>query len=189
MKRRNTGERGKTEKTRKTRGLGIRFKILIPTSAVIALLCAFMGMNSYQQIKEGLIAMGVEEAQMAAVISTKVIDADQVAEISAEKKESEEYQALLEAMYGVKNDCGIKYLYTLYTDGNSVYYGIDADETESVNEPGTVFEVSYEELKSVFDGKMYVQDYIDSTENGDLISAYMPLVGSNGEVVSIVQCI
>lgn len=46
----------------------------------------------------------------------------------------------------------------------------------------------YRELKSVFDGEMYVQDYIDSTEDGDLISAYMPLVDSNGNIVSIVGC-
>lgn len=132
--------------------------------------------------------MGVEEAQMAAVIATKVIDAEQVVELSAEKKESEEYNALLDAMFGVKEDCGIQYLYTLYTDGNRVYYGIDADNTERVNDFGAVFEVSYQELKAVFDGEMYVQDYIDSTEDGDLITAYMPLVGNDGKIVGIVGC-
>ncbi|MDE5825896.1 MAG: PDC sensor domain-containing protein, partial [Lachnospiraceae bacterium] len=173
---------------RKPRGLGIRTKILFPTSVVIALLCVVMGFNSYQRTKEGLVAMGVEEAQMAAIISTKVIDAEQVAELSAESKGSDAYDALLEVMFGVKKDCSIKYLYTLYTDGNSVYYGIDADDTDSVNDYGATFEVSYQELKSVFDGNMYVQDYIDSTENGDLISAYMPLVDNSGTVVGIVGC-
>ena len=173
---------------RKTRGIGIRTKILFPTSVAIILLCAVMGINSYLRTKEGLIEMGVEEAQMAAVISTKVIDGDQVAQMSAEKKESEEYTALFEAMHDIKQACGIKYLYTLYTDGNKVYYGIDADKMESANSFGTVFEVSYQELKSVFDGEMYVQGYIDSTEDGDLISAYMPLVDSSGNIVGIVGC-
>lgn len=173
---------------RKTRGIGIRIKILFPASVVIVLLCAIMGLNSYLRTKEGLIAMGVEEAQMAAIISTKVIDADQVAKLSAENKGSEEYNAVLDAMFGVKRDCGFKYLYTLYTDGDRVYYGIDADDTESVNDYGAVFEASYQELKSVFDGEMYVQDYIDSTEVGDLISAYMPLTDSSGKIVGIVGC-
>lgn len=173
---------------RKTRGFGIRAKILFPASLVIALLCIAMGINSYQCTKEGLIALGVEEAEMAAIISTKVIDADMLAEMSAEKAESEEYNALFQSMFGVKQDCGIKYLYTLYTDGDTVYYGIDADDTESVNEFGAVFEVSYQELKSVFEGEMYIQDYIDSTEDGDLISAYMPLADSSGNIVSIVGC-
>lgn len=173
---------------RKTRGIGIRTKILFPTSVAIVLLCAVMGINSYLRTKEGLIEMGVEEAQMAAVISTKVIDGDEVAQMAAEKKESEEYTALFEAMHDIKQACGIKYLYTLYTDGNKVYYGIDADKMESANSFGAVFEVSYQELKTVFDGEMYVQGYIDSTEDGDLISAYMPLVDSNGNIVGIVGC-
>lgn len=173
---------------RKTRGIGIRIKILFPASVVIILLCTIMGLNSYLRTKEGLIAMGVEEAQMAAIISTKVIDADQVAKLSAENKGSEEYNAVLDVMFGVKRDCGFKYLYTLYTDGDRVYYGIDADDTESVNDYGVVFEASYQELKSVFDGEMYVQDYIDSTEDGDLISAYMPLADSSGKIVGIVGC-
>lgn len=158
----------------KTRGISIRAKILFPTSVVIILLCVVMGTNSYRRTKEGLVAMGVEEAQMAAIISTKVIDGEQVADLSAEKSESAEYKALLESMFGIKKDCGIKYLYTLYTDGDKVYYGIDADESENVNDFGTVFEVSYQELKSVFEGEMYVQDFIDFTDDGDLITAYMP---------------
>ena len=175
-------------KRRKTRKLGIRLKILLPTTVAIVLMCAVMGMNSYQRTKEGLIAMGVEEAQMAAIISTKVIDADALAQISAEQKDSAEYNALLQSMRGVMQDCGIKYLYTLYTDGSQVYYGIDADNTGNANDFGAVFDSSYQELKSVFDGEMYIQDYIDSTEDGDLISAYMPLTDSDGNIVSIVGC-
>lgn len=172
----------------KIRGISIRAKILFPTSVVIILLCVVMGTNSYRRTKEGLVAMGVEEAQMAAIISTKVIDGEQVAELSAEKSETAEYKALLESMYGIKKDCGIKYLYTLYTDGDKVYYGIDADESENVNDYGSVFAVSYQELKPVFEGEMYVQDYIDSTDDGDLITAYMPLVDSSGNVIGIVGC-
>ncbi|MBD5532137.1 MAG: methyl-accepting chemotaxis protein [Lachnospiraceae bacterium] len=173
---------------RKTRGIGIRAKILFPTSMAIILLCAVMGFNSYQRTKEGLVEMGVEEAQMAAVISTRVIDAGLVAEMSAETQNSEEVNALLQTMLELKQSCGIKYLYTLYTDGNRVYYGIDADNTNSKNDYGAIFESSYQELKSVFDGNMYVQDYIDSTDDGDLISAYMPLTDASGKVVAIVGC-
>lgn len=175
-------------KNKKTRGIGIRAKILFPTSVMIILLCVIMGLNSYLRTKEGLIAMGVEEAQMAAIISTKAIDADQLAEISSEGGETEAYSALFNSMCGIKDDCGIQYLYTLYTDKNNVYYGVDADTTAARHNFGSTFEVSYQELKSVFDGEMYVQDYIDSTEDGHLISAYMPLTDSNGTIVGIVGC-
>ncbi len=175
-------------KKRKTRGIGIRTKIVVPTSLVICLLCVVMGLNSYRRIEDGLVDMGVEEAQMAAVFSARTIDADQLAEMSAEKKGSEEYNALLESMFRIKEDCGIQYLYTLFTDGEGVYYGIDADDTESASEFGTPFASSYQELKPVFEGEAYVQDYIDSTEDGDLITAYMPLTASDGNIVGIVGC-
>ncbi|MCI8377486.1 MAG: methyl-accepting chemotaxis protein [Lachnospiraceae bacterium] len=175
-------------KRRKTRGIGIRAKIILPASLIIVVLCAVMGLNSYLHIKDGLVDMGVEEAQMAAVISTKVIDAGQLAAMSEDKVGTGEYNALFDAMNGVKEDCGIKYLYTLYTDGDKVYYGIDADNTESKNDFGAVFEVSYQELKSVFEGEIYVQDYIDSTKDGDLISAYVPIADSNGNIISIIGC-
>lgn len=175
-------------KKRKTRGIGIRAKILLPASAMIILLCVIMGLNSYLRTKEGLVAMGVEEARMAATISTKAIDVDLLAEITATGGQSESYDALFNSMCGIKNDCGIKYLYTLYADQNNVYYGIDADTTAARHDFGSLFEVSYQELKSVFGGEMYVQDYIDSTEDGDLISAYMPLTDSNGNIIGIVGC-
>ncbi len=175
-------------KKRKTRGIGIRTKIVIPTSIVIVVLCTIMGVNSYQRTKDGLVDMGVEEAQMAAVVSARVINADQLAGMTAEKKGSAEYNTLLESMLDIKEDCGIKYLYTLFTDGEKVYYGIDADDAENAQEFGAPFPDSYQELKPVFDGEMYVQDYIDSTEDGDLITAYMPLAGSDGNIVGIVGC-
>ncbi len=52
-------------------------------------------------------------------------------------------------------DCGIKWLYMLYTDKKNVYYGVDVDTTKFGHEYGSAFEVSYQELKSVFDGKIY----------------------------------
>lgn len=41
------GRRNLKMKKRKTRGLGIRAKILFPASLVIVLLCVVMGCNSY----------------------------------------------------------------------------------------------------------------------------------------------
>ncbi|MCM1242204.1 MAG: methyl-accepting chemotaxis protein [Roseburia sp.] len=155
---------------------------------MIILLCAIMGFDSYQRTKEGMIEMGIEEAQMAAIIAAKVIDGDQIASMSAETAGSEEYNALLQSMLNIKDDCGIMYLYTLYTDGNHVYYGIDADTTASKNEYGAVFETPYQELQSVFNGQMYVQDYIDTTEVGNLISAYVPLADSSGKIIGIIGC-
>ncbi len=175
-------------KREKTRGCGIRVKIVLPTSILIIILCIIMGISSYSRTKSGMVAMGVEEARMAAVISAKVIDTDALAALTPGSEDSEEYKALDAAMDSIRDDCGIKYLYTLYTDGSGVYYGIDTDDSASRNSFGAPFEVSYEELQGVFAGEPYVQDYIDSTEDGDLISAYMPLTDSTGKVIGVVGC-
>lgn len=175
-------------KREKTRKMGIRNKIVLPTTALIIILCLVMGVNSYKRTEDGLIAMGVEEARMAAVISTKVIDTEKLAVLAPGSEDSAEYADILAAMSSVREECGIQYLYTLYTDGRQVYYGIDTDNTQSHNEFGKVFEVSYQELQGVFQGEEYVQDYIDSTEDGELISAYMPIWDDSGAVVGVVGC-
>ncbi|MDE7130218.1 MAG: methyl-accepting chemotaxis protein [Lachnospiraceae bacterium] len=175
-------------KREKTRKMGIRNKIVLPTTALIIILCLVMGVNSYKRTENGLVAMGVEEARMAAVISTKVIDTEKLAVLAPGSEDSTEYADILAAMSSVREECGIQYLYTLYTDGRQVYYGIDTDNTQSRSEFGKVFEVSYQELQGVFQGEEYVQDYIDSTEDGELISAYMPIVDNSGAIVGVVGC-
>ena len=79
-------------KNHKTRSISIRAKIVLPVSLLIIVLCAVMGTNSYTHTKSGMVAMGVEQARMAAFIATKVIDADQLSKLTSEKDEA--YQEL-----------------------------------------------------------------------------------------------
>ena len=79
-------------------------------------------------------------------------------------------------------------MYTLYTDGKTVYYGVDADTSDSQFGFGDECETSYEELASAFAGEEYIMDYIDHTEYGDLISVYKPIVNSQKKIVGILGC-
>ena len=161
-------------------------KILIPASMIIIALCLALGINSYKRTASGFIAMGVEEADMASSIAVDVIDGDLAAELIASgEEEGEAYQTLLTAMRTAQEDCGIAFLYLLYTDGSRVYYGVDTDATQGHRKLGEEFEESYEELADVFAGNAYVQDYIDSTEDGDLISVYKPVKDSSGKIVGV----
>lgn len=172
----------------KVRKISIRFKILLPTTIVLILICLVMGSSSYIQIKNDMVALGVEEANMASAIAVEVIDGDLVAELEPGCEEGEVYQTLLTTMRDIQSSCGIEFLYTLYTDKNQVYYGVDTDESEGHRMVGEVFEVSYQELETVFEGEEYVQDFIDYTEDGDLISAYKPIYDSEGSVAAIIGC-
>lgn len=182
-------EESKAPMKRRTRRMSIRVKILLPATLLIILLCVIMGVSSYVRLKDGLIAMGVEEARMVAVVSVKAVDGEELAKLKEGDEGSIQYQKQISSLRSVRKDCGIKYLYTLYTDGTQVYYGIDTDDSKSHQNIGNPFEVSYGELQGVFNGEEYVQDYIDSTEDGDLITSYMPVMDADGKnIVAVVGC-
>lgn len=173
----------------KVRKLSIRWKILIPATILIIVMCVVIGLNSYIRIKTGMIQLGVEEAQMAAAIAGFVVDGDSLSHVETGFENTQEYQNNLTALRQIQSLCGIAYLYTLHTDDNTrLYYGIDTDDSAGHQSPGNPFDGEYAEFSDVFAGQEYVQDYIDKTEDGILISAYLPIKDSSGKVVAVLGC-
>ncbi len=171
------------------RKLSIRWKILIPATILIIVMCGVIGLNSYIRIKTGMIQLGVEEAQMAASIAGFVVDGDSLSHVAAGFENTQEYQDNLAALRQIQSLCGIAYLYTLHTDDNArLYYGIDTDDSAGHQSPGDPFDGEYAEFSSVFAGQEYVQDYIDKTEDGILISAFLPIKDSSGKVTAVLGC-
>ena len=170
----------------RTRLLTIRAKILIPSVIIVVLVCGLMGYNSYTRFEESMVRMGVEEADMAATIVADSLDANLVSEVTVGSEGTQVYQNLQGDLRKKQKACGIAFLYTLYTDGKKVYYGVDSDEDAA--KVGDEFADSYAELESVFGGKEYIQDYIDHTEDGDLITVYKPIEDNAGKVVAILGC-
>lgn len=170
----------------RTRRLTIRAKILIPSIIIVVLVCGLMGYNSYSRFEKSMVRMGVEEADMAATIVVDSLDANLVSEVTVGSEGTQVYQNLQGDLRKKQKACGIAFLYTLYTDGKKVYYGVDSDEDAA--KVGDEFADSYAELESVFGGKEYIQDYIVHTEDGDLITVYKPIEDNAGKVVAILGC-
>lgn len=170
----------------RTRRLTIRAKILIPSIIIVVLVCGLMGYNSYTRFEKSMVRMGVEEADMAATIVADSLDANLVYKVTVGSEGTQVYQNLQGDLRKKQKACGIAFLYTLYTDGKKVYYGVDSDEDAA--KVGDEFAESYAELESVFGGKEYIQDYIDHTEDGDLITVYKPIEDNAGKVVAILGC-
>lgn len=170
----------------RTRRLTIRAKILIPSIIIVVLVCGLMGYNSYTRFEESMVRMGVEEADMAATIVADSLDANLVSEVTVGSEGTQVYQNLQGDLRKKQKACGIAFLYTLYTDGKKVYYGVDSDEDAA--KVGDEFADSYAELEPVFGGKEYIQNYIDHTEDGDLITVYKPIEDNAGKVVAILGC-
>lgn len=170
----------------RTRRLTIRAKILIPSIIIVVLVCGLMGYNSYTRFEKSMVRMGVEEADMAATIVADSLDAKLVYKVTVGSEGTQVYQNLQGDLRKKQKACGITFLYTLYTDGKKVYYGVDSDEDAA--KVGDEFADSYAELEPVFGGKEYIQDYIDHTEDGDLITVYKPIEDNAGKVVAILGC-
>lgn len=170
----------------RTRRLTIRAKILIPSIIIVVLVCGLVGYNSYTRFEKSMVRMGVEEADMAATIVADSLDAKLVYKVTVGSEGTQVYQNLQGDLRKKQKACGIAFLYTLYTDGKKVYYGVDSDEDAA--KVGDEFADSYAELEPVFGGKEYIQDYIDHTEDGDLITVYKPIEDNAGKVVAILGC-
>lgn len=170
----------------RTRRLTIRAKILIPSIIIVVLVCGLMGYNSYTRFEKSMVRMGVEEADMAATIVADSLDANLVYKVTVGSEGTQVYQNLQGDLRKKQKACGIAFLYTLYTDGKKVYYGVDSDEDAA--KVGDEFADSYAELEPVFGGKEYIQDYIDHTEDGNLITVYKPIEDNAGKVVAILGC-
>lgn len=170
----------------RTRRLTIRAKILIPSIIIVVLVCGLMGYNSYTRFEKSMVRMGVEEADMAATIVADSLDAKLVYKVTVGSEGTQVYQNMQGDLRKKQKACGIAFLYTLYTDGKKVYYGVDSDEDAA--KVGDEFADSYAELEPVFGGKEYIQDYIDHTEDGDLITVYKPIEDNAGKVVAILGC-
>lgn len=169
---------------RRTRKLSIKMKILLSTSFMMVCLFLALGISFYKSMESNMIDMGIEQAQVAAKVAVSRVDAS-VADLQPGDEDSENYERMLLSLREAKSTCNMAYLYTLSTDGNQVFYGIDTDETDAKCAIGDIFEYSYEELRPVFEGSTYVQDYIDSTENGDLITVYMPVLDEENRVAAV----
>lgn len=173
---------------RKTRRLSIGVKIVAPVGLLIIVVCLVIGLNSYLRMKDGFVEQGIESADVAAGIALDSIDAGKITELNEKGQSSVYYNELMTSLRSVKERCGIAFLYVLWTDKSKVYYSLDTDDSSNQLKPGDEFSSSYEELSDVFNGKDYVQDYIDSTEDGELITVYKAIKDSSGNVVGVLGC-
>ncbi len=173
---------------RRSRRLSIGIKIVVPVGMLIVLVCMVIGFNSYLRMKDGFVQQGVDSADVAAGIALNAIDGDLIADLIEKGKESEHYEELITKLRGVRDTCGIAFLYILNTDKSKVYYSLDTDDSSNQYQPGEEFSVSYEELADVFSGTDYVQDFIDSTADGELITVYKPIKDSSGKITGVLGC-
>lgn len=173
---------------RKTRLLSVRAKIVLFSTIMCMVIIAVLSAMALSSSEKSMVAMGVEQAEIAAKLAVEKVDGDVISKLKPGDESSNAYAEIEQELLHIKDNCSVAYLYTLYTDKEKVYYGIDVDQSADKCLIGDEFMFDYKELKSVFDGEVYMQDYIDSTEDGDLITVYYPIKAEDGTVVAALGC-
>lgn len=167
------------------RKMSVRLKIILSVIGIMIIVFGFLGGTSIITMKTNLIEMGGEQAQVAAGLALAEIDVDELLKLKPGDEDGKVYNSIVEPLRKMQKACGVKYLYTLTTDGSKVYYGVDTDESEGRCAIGEEYDHTYAELADVFAGNSYVADTIEEDEFGSLIIAYEPIKDSKGNVVAV----
>lgn len=129
--------------------------------------------------------MAAQEADMVTKVAVDAIDRKLVEQLEPGCEGTVEYETLLASLRSVQQKYGITNLYTLYTDGSAVYYGVDTDETDPFA-VGDLYPASYEELADVFNGNPKIESDISNTGQEAQISVYEPIEDDKGQIVGVV---
>lgn len=172
------------EMREKTRRLSIRLKILIPVTLLIVAACTGVGFFTSKKGKARMLQMAAQEADMVTKVAVDAIDRKLVEHLEPGCEGTVEYEALLASLRSVQQKYGITNLYTLYTDGSAVYYGVDTDETDPFA-VGDLYPASYEELADVFNGNAKIVSDISNIMEGAQISVYEPIENDKGKIVGV----
>lgn len=173
------------------RRLSIRFKILIPSIIINILVCSAIGFVLYQNTKDEMISMAMEETFVLTKIISEQIEGDLLEDMEPGDEETERYIKVADTLRMFNSSGTLKYLSTLYLgEDDKVYYGVDYDNNPDTYCPiGLEYEADNSIVKKVLEtGEPYVENEIYMDEKyGAMISAYSPIYNSDNEVVAVLE--
>ena len=169
----------------KTRKASIKVKLMAASIAAIIVVCGMMGrfmLNGYYILLNG---MGAEVSDKVASTIENSIDGDVLKSFDKNAMQTPEYANILALLENTLEECGLKYVYTLYKDGGTVYYGV-CPKQDGINASfGDVYSDDSEIITNAFKGEEYHQEEIQTTANGSVMTTVLPIKDSSGSVVGI----
>lgn len=179
------------EKSRlKVRRLGIRAKIMLMMFFIMIISMTVSGLLQSFTTNSSIIKMSGDSARVAAEMVALQLKGTDFSTITSENDEL--YVTTLRMLRENIAVSNFDYLYLLTTDGRTVSYLIDSDESEEQFGIGDEFSESYEYLAPVFRGEAVVDTEIgteiNNGEEDNLVTAYVPIYDGNGEISAILGC-
>lgn len=167
--------------------LGIKTKIIVPTTIVVICVCACMALIFKSQMETDMIATGGQVAEYIANRAAAAANGELVMRIPENGKNSAPYNAVENAIAPMKEGAPVTNLYILYLDGDNVRYAVDLRE-ENPMTVGTIYMESRNEISAVFEGETVYGGEIVETDEGAIITVYVPIYNRTGEVVGALGC-
>ncbi|MEL7608240.1 MAG: methyl-accepting chemotaxis protein [Bacillota bacterium] len=166
----------------------LKTKIMIPISLVLVLVVGSMGMILYTISYNIIVQNTADNAYSIALSLSGVIDAEGLKSIDTlEDEQTEAYAAIRNELSQAREVTGSKYIYTMKKaeDGQFIYL-VDGSAEEDFSHVGDV-EETLVGFETVWGGQPYKGSAIEVQEGwGALVSAYSPILDSNGDVVGFV---
>ena len=113
----------------KTRKLSIRTKLLIIMGLIMIAVVVLLGFTISRTTRAHLIDLAGQQALSSATMAMEVIDANAHTTLKPGDESSEAYNSMRDELIEIQKACGVKYIFTLTTDGNTVNYVLDTDQS------------------------------------------------------------
>ena len=170
---------------RKVRFLSIRQKFMLIAALCIMAVSFSIGGITYATLQNEMLSMAADKAEAIGEMSAKHIDINVLTKFKPGSERLTMYAGMRDLLIEYKELGGVKYMYTLYTDGTTVFYGVDAEKNaEDRMAIGDEFVESYEFLKPVFEGgENLAVPELDLEDGECLVTAYVALKDYEGNVV------
>ncbi|MDO5381289.1 MAG: methyl-accepting chemotaxis protein [Eubacteriales bacterium] len=176
---------GQNQTKNKNRRFGIKFKMLVPSIAVIVLICVSLGTILSFRMKTSLIETAGEAAISTANNIASNVTVDNVSELISKNARATCYTPISNTFKSEMKEGKMKYVYLLQVKDDKLTYLIDPNAGDKAI--GTEFELTAAELPQVMQGNDYAENKITKSDGSSLISAYVPIM-SGGKVIAILGC-
>lgn len=171
---------------RKVRKFGIKLKLLVPSAILVVVICLILGGVSYRTIDRALVSSGMNEATKLSSVVVQSVNASLLTAVKPGDDEGRLYEKIKGQIREAQELARVTYAYCIYTDGQKVYYWLDTDDSAGTK-IGDDFPFDYDEMKLVFEGKEFAQDFVDYVEGTPIISAFQPIM-LDGKVIGALGC-
>lgn len=163
--------------------LSIKLRLVVSVTLMFIIFSIVLASSVYKMSSEKYVQQGGNEAVSVASLIKDMYDLQIVEAVKDQDGDKAKYQYVLDFSNKLIEETGAKYIYMIAKyDGVYKYFFSNNEESAFLED----LEESYFDLvEPAFQGNASVMPYMDDSGYGKLITAFVPLYNSKGEVMAV----